>query len=138
MPEEKPPEKPKKKRLMLVDDDPQMVDLLEFFAAANGFDFVTYMDGKKAVMAATEGEFDLIIMDVMLRAMSGYKVAQEIGERLGEDCPPILIITSRDTTKDRGLVLMSGATAVLQKPFTPDGLKDAVDILIKNHEEKKK
>lgn len=134
MPEAKPQKKPKKKRLLLVDDDPQMIDLLEFFAAANGYDFVSHMNGKKAAAAALEGGFDLIIMDVMLRNLSGYKVAQEIGERLGENCPPILIITSRDTQKDRGLVLMSGATSVLQKPFKPGELERVVEILL----EKKK
>ncbi len=109
------------------------------FCATHGYESVAVMKAKGAVEAAKKGKFDLIILDVVLQDMSGYQAAQQINDALGENCPHILIMTSRNTKKELGLVLMSGATAVLQKPFRMVQLEKIVPHLIgKKRKSKKK
>ena len=60
---------------------------------------------------------DLVLLDVMMPYIDGYHVAYELTNKLGAKAPRIMIMTSRDTVKEKGIALMSGATEVLQKPF---------------------
>ncbi len=105
------------KRVLIVDDDPQFVEMLEFHLADLGYSFLSLMNGRQAVRIAMEQDFDVILMDVRLRDISGYQVARDLSEALGDRCPKIVIVTGREVAKERGLVLLSGATAILQKPL---------------------
>ncbi len=107
----------RRKRVLIVDDDPQFVEMLEFHLADQGYSFLSLMNGRQAVRIAREQSFDVVLLDVRLRDISGYQVARDISEALGERCPKIIIVTGREVAKERGLVLLSGATAILQKPL---------------------
>ena len=59
----------------------------------------------------------------MMPYIDGYHVASEISSRLGSEAPKIIIMTSRDVASERGIALLSGASDVVQKPFTLDELE---------------
>ncbi len=106
-----------KKRILVADDDPDLLDLLKMDLAYQGYEVLTALNGKEALQTALNEQLDLVLLDVMMPYIDGYHVAYELTNKLGAKAPRIIIMTSRDTVKEKGIALMSGATEVLQKPF---------------------
>jgi two-component system alkaline phosphatase synthesis response regulator PhoP len=104
-----------KDRILLVEDEDSLAIGLEFNLSAEGYQ-VTWVDnGKKALEQFNSGNFDLIILDLMLPYVSGFKVAETI--RSHDPQMPILILTARTTLKDRLKGFEIGADDYLNKPF---------------------
>lgn len=110
------------KRILIADDDPDIIDLLESYFKRAGFAVTAKINGKDALQAAEAEKFDLVLLDVMMPYIDGYHVASEISSRLGSDAPKIIIMTSRDVSSEKGIALLSGAVDVVQKPFTLEEL----------------
>ena len=106
-----------KKRILVADDDPDLLDLLKMDLAYQGYEVLSAANGKDALQTALNEQLDLVLLDVMMPYIDGYHVAYELTNKLGVKAPRIMIMTSRDTVKEKGIALMSGATEVLQKPF---------------------
>jgi DNA-binding response OmpR family regulator len=114
------------KRILIADDDPDIIDLLESYFTRAGFNVTAKINGKDALQAAETAKFDLVLLDVMMPYIDGYHVASEISSRLGSDAPKIIIMTSRDVASEKGIALLSGAMDVVQKPFTLDELDSKI------------
>lgn len=114
------------KRLLIADDDPDLIDLLESFFRGEGYEVTAKVNGKDALQAAESEKFDLVLLDVMMPYIDGYHVASEISSRLGSEAPKIIIMTSRDTASEKGIALLSGAADVIQKPFSLDDMNAKV------------
>jgi len=110
------------KRILIADDDPDIIDLLETYFKRLGFYVTAKVNGKEALQAAETEKFDLVLLDVMMPYIDGYHVASEITSRLGVEAPKIIIMTSRDVTSERGIALLSGASDAVQKPFSLEEL----------------
>ena len=110
------------KRILIADDDPDIIDLLESYFRGAGYIVTARVNGKDALQAAEAEKFDLVLLDVMMPYIDGYHVASEISSRLGSEGPKIIIMTSRDTASEKGIALLSGASEVVQKPFSLDEL----------------
>lgn len=106
-----------RKRILIADDDPDLLELLKMDLSLQEYEIETATNGKDALELATKSSFDLVILDVMMPYIDGYHVASELTEKLGANAPRIMIMTSRDTQREQGVAMMSGATAVMQKPF---------------------
>ncbi len=106
-----------KKRILVADDDPDLLDLLKMDLTYQGYEVLSANNGKEALQTALNEQLDLVLLDVMMPYIDGYHVAYELTNKLGAKAPRIMIMTSRDTVKEKGIALMSGATEVLQKPF---------------------
>ncbi len=111
------------KRILIADDDPDIIDLLESYFKRAGYDVTAKVNGKDALQAAEAGKFDLVLLDVMMPYIDGYHVASEVSSRLGAEAPKIIIMTSRDVASEKGIALLSGATDAIQKPFSLDDLE---------------
>ena len=118
------------KRILLADDDPDLRNLLREIFEDLGVEWTEVVDGEEALRVAQEKPFDLILLDVMLPFIDGYRVATELTAKLGERCPKILIITCRDLTREAPLAVMSGAVATLQKPFMAKDILEKVSDLL--------
>lgn len=114
------------KRLLIADDDPDLLDLLESYFRRAGYDVTAKVNGKDALQAAESEKFDLVLLDVMMPYIDGYHVASEISARYGADCPKIIIMTSRDVASEKGIAMLSGATEAVQKPFSLEELEAKV------------
>jgi len=114
-----------RKRVLVVDDDQSLRELLEM-ELQDDFDVVMAEDGDKALEAAKGQNFDLILLDVMMPGKDGYHVAMELTNSQGANAPKILILTARDTVREKGIAIMSGAASMLQKPFTSDQLQKKI------------
>ena len=111
-----------RKRILIADDDPDLLELLKMDLGYQGYEVSTATNGKEALQIATSEAFDICLLDVMMPYIDGYHVAYEISSKLGPKCPKIVIMTSRDTVREKGVALMSGALSVVQKPFVMDQL----------------
>ena len=114
------------KRILVADDDSDLVELLQMDLAFQGYEVLCASNGKEALETATKEKLDLILLDVMMPYIDGYHVASEICAKMGPNAPKILIMTSRDTVREKGIALMSGAVSVLQKPFGMADLHDRI------------
>ncbi len=106
-----------RKRILVADDDPDLIDLLKMDLGNEGYDVLVAVNGKEALQTAMAEKLDLILLDVMMPYIDGYHVAYEVTNKLGAGAPPIVLMTSRDTAREKGIAIMSGAAEVLQKPF---------------------
>ncbi|MDO5662564.1 MAG: response regulator, partial [Brachybacterium sp.] len=103
-------------RLLVVDDEPNIRDLLATSLRFAGFEVFTAAKGNEAIQQATEHQPDLVVLDVMLPDMDGFTVTRRLRER-GEYYP-ILFLTARDETKDKVAGLTVGGDDYVTKPFS--------------------
>lgn len=105
-------------RLLVVDDEPNIRELLAASLRFNGFDVETVGDGKTAVRRALEMNPDLIVLDVMLPDLDGFAVTRKLREQ-GKHIP-VVFLTARDDTADKVAGLTVGGDDYVTKPFSLD------------------
>ncbi|MBI4375501.1 MAG: response regulator [Elusimicrobia bacterium] len=130
-----------RKRILVADDDPDLLDLLKMDLSHQGYDILAAANGKDALQIAMAEQLDLILLDVMMPYIDGYHVAYEVTNKLGAKAPRIMLMTSRDTAREKGIALMSGAEDVFQKPFEMSALHTKISEILgkgnKNADSKK-
>jgi two-component system phosphate regulon response regulator PhoB len=115
----KPAIKGPKKRVLVVDDEPDTVELIEFNLTNAGYDIVTAIDGAEALRKARAAEPDLIILDVMLPEIDGLQVCKLLRHDPATAKIPVLMLTAKAAEVDRILGLELGARDYVTKPFSP-------------------
>jgi len=103
-------------RLLVVDDEPNIVELLSASLRYAGFDVATARSGTEAVRMANEFQPDLLVLDVMMPGMDGFDVVRRLrgdGRRV-----PVLFLTARDSTEDKITGLTLGGDDYVTKPFS--------------------
>ena len=118
------------KRILVVDDDPNIVELLQLRLEANGYEVSTASNGIEAFAQAKEQRPDLIVLDAAMPIMDGYQFMQEVRWRAEFKDIPILVLTARTHTKD--LFDAIGIANFLSKPFDSKKLLGMVSECIKN------
>lgn len=116
-------------KILVIDDDPDIVHLLEMHLRDEGYAVESALDGAGGLARATEEKFDLIILDVMLPGLDGL----EICRRLRSDTPytPVLMLTCKSSELDRVVGLELGADDYMSKPFSIRELKARVKALLR-------
>jgi two-component system, OmpR family, alkaline phosphatase synthesis response regulator PhoP len=104
-----------KKRILLVEDEPGLVLALTDLLLNEGYEFETTPDGLAGLSLASEGRFDLVILDVNLPGKNGFDVCRDLRQR--GVMTPILMLTARGQVIDKVLGLKLGADDYLTKPF---------------------
>ncbi|RYG44988.1 response regulator transcription factor [bacterium] len=102
-------------KLLSVEDDPALAKMLHQATTEEGYETVTVGDGADALAALDADTFDVILLDVMLPTFDGFEVCRRA--RAKGLRTPILMLTARDTTKDKVEGLDAGADDYLVKPF---------------------
>lgn len=115
----KPVTKPNKKRILIVDDEPDTVELIEFNLKTAGYDTVTAADGAEALRKARSTNPDLVILDLMLPEIDGLQVCKLLQNDPATKRIPILMLTAKAADVDRILGLELGARDYVTKPFSP-------------------
>lgn len=116
------------KQILLVDDEPAITSALTVIFGRAGFQVTVAKTGEAALAQLSEMP-DLVVLDVMLPGIDGYRVCQEI--RKLPVYVPILMLTAKDTLPDKVMGLELGADAYLTKPFTPGELLAQVRALFR-------
>lgn len=118
------------KKVLIADNDEEFRSLLAFFLGKMGLQVVLVTNGREAIEEAVKGDFDLVMLDVMMPEVDGYHTAIEITEKMGSSRPKILIMTSRDLKTENGIAIMSGADATLQKPCKLSEIKERIESIL--------
>jgi DNA-binding response OmpR family regulator len=103
-------------RVLLVDDDRELCQMLSEYLAAERFEVKSVHDGGEALAELQGGEFEIVILDVMLPSVGGLDVLRKLGATYPT---PILMLTARGDDVDRIVGLELGADDYLSKPFNP-------------------
>ena len=108
------------KKILIVDDEADIIEILQFVLEAQGYECITALDGEEGLKLARESYPDLIILDVMMPKMNGYKVSRLLKFDEKYKNIPILMITARAQDKDKEIGEETGADEYITKPFQVD------------------
>jgi two-component system phosphate regulon response regulator PhoB len=108
-----------KERILLVDDEPDIVELLEYNLRQAGFTVVTVKDGTTALYEIRRQRPDLILLDVMLPDMSGTDIVKRLRKEPATESIPVILVTALGAEIDRVVGLEVGADDYVVKPFSP-------------------
>jgi DNA-binding response OmpR family regulator len=118
-------------RVLVVDDDPGILDVVSYALQGEGFDVETATDTQDAERAL-EGAFDVVVLDVMLPGGSGTDLCRRL--RANGDVVPVLMLTARDAETDLVVGLEAGADDYVTKPFSPAELVSRVRAMLRRRD----
>lgn len=110
-----------KSKILLVDDERDIVEFLQYNLVQEGFDVIIAYDGKEA-LSKISGKPDLIVLDIMMPVLDGYEVCRRIRDTKGFETTPIIFLTAKAGEYDEILGLELGASDYIQKPISPKKL----------------
>jgi len=103
-------------KILIADDNKQIVSILEEYAKKEGFDVDVSHDGEDALIKASQSDYDVILLDVMMPKKDGFEVCREIRR---DSTVPIIMVTARGEDFERIMGLDNGADDYVVKPFSP-------------------
>mgnify|MGYP006280599123 CR=1 FL=1 len=107
------------RKILVVDDDEELVDFLEDYLEKDSYDVRGTYNGKDALRLFREREFDLVVLDLMLPEMDGYRVCERMRR---EAETPIIMLTAKTSDEEKIKGLDLGADDYVTKPFSPGEL----------------
>ncbi len=120
-----------KKRILVIDDEPDMLYALKMQFEASHYEVLTAQDGQEGLNLARKEMPDLIILDLMLPKLDGYKVCRMLKFDKKYNAIPIMMFTARAQQSDEQLGYEVGADAYMAKPFEPSKLMEKIKGLLK-------
>jgi len=122
------------KKILLVDDEADLVETIRFPLEVEGFNVLVSYDGEDALNKARQENPDLILLDIMLPKLNGYKICRllKFDERYKHI--PILMLTAKTQEKDKILGMETGADEYITKPFEMDQLLEKVKFYLQEKE----
>jgi CheY-like chemotaxis protein len=124
-------EEPVQTSVLVVDDEPQVVWMLQFSLEAEGFQTFAARDGRTALDELREHRPQLMLLDIMMPVMDGWSVLQEIRDLPEGERPRVVVVSARATLRDRAKAAELGAIAFVAKPFNVDDLLGVLNRLKK-------
>jgi len=123
------------RKILVVDDDPQFVDLVKIRLEANDYEVLTAYDGQEALDKAHQEKPDLIILDVGLPKIDGFEVIRKLQAEKHFRNIPVIMLTGRTGAKEIRAGMELGAVSYVQKPFKAELLLGIIHGLISSKEE---
>ncbi|WJI54392.1 response regulator [Mesorhizobium sp. C416B] len=111
-----------KARVLICDDDPLLIELMEFRLRAKGYEVIKAVDGAEALLKAEHEAPDIIVLDAMMPKADGLEVLARIKSDPALSEIPVVMLTARKGEKDIVSALEKGADDYLVKPFIPEEL----------------
>jgi two-component system, cell cycle response regulator len=112
--------------VLLVDDDPLILEVLSTILDLEEFDVVTASNGRKALAAVDASRPDVVVCDVMMPEVDGLEVCRRLKSDPATVDLPVILLTARDRPEDRQAGEDAGCDAYLTKPFSPLQLIDII------------
>lgn len=106
-----------KKKILVVDDEQDLIEFVKIRLEANNYDVDIAYDGEEALKAINKSTPDLIILDIVLPKLDGYKVCELIKKDAKTADIPVIMFTARDQKEDIILAQKAGADGYICKPF---------------------
>jgi phosphate regulon transcriptional regulator PhoB len=118
-------------RILVIDDEPDIVELIRYNLSKEGFAVSTAPDGEEALRSIKAGDFALIILDLMLPGIQGMELCRILKKDPKTENLPIIMLTAKVEEVDRVLGLESGADDYITKPFSPRELVARVKAVLR-------
>jgi DNA-binding response OmpR family regulator len=115
-----------KKRILIIDDEPDFVRVVQLRLEAAGYDVSVAFDGMQGVSTAHKEKPDLIILDIMMPAMHGHRVCEALKKSSKTWTIPIIYLTAKGSKEDEELAYKLGAEHFLTKPYDPQVLLETI------------
>ena len=119
-------------RVLLIEDEPNIIEAINFILTRDGFDVSTHSNGHDAVHAVRAKAPDMLILDVMLPGRSGYEILEDLRADAQFETLPVLMLTARGQERDRENAAKAGASRFMTKPFSNADVLEAVRELTAN------
>ena len=118
------------KRILITEDSPTVLEILKSVLEEEGYEIVSATDGQQALNLAKTEKPDLIVLDLMLPKIDGYKVCRMLKFDEKYKNIPIIMLTARTKESDENLGKEVGADAYIRKPFQPEVIIDQIRKLL--------
>ncbi len=120
-----------KQRALVVDDAPDVTEMIALFLSHAGYEAVMAYSANEALAAARSERFDIVVSDIGMPGMNGYELAEALRMLPEYSNTPLIAVTGFSAYDDRGRALKSGFNAHLTKPINPMALLDLITQLKK-------
>lgn len=118
------------KTILVVDDDPEIRQMLQFRLEKRGYRVITAPDGEQALTEATKARPDLIVLDVMMPHKSGWEVARALKQNSSTEGIKVVMLTAIGAQMNEMTSPLYGADAHFDKPFEFDALEETIADLL--------
>jgi CheY-like chemotaxis protein len=115
------------KRILICDDDPVILRLLEVNLELEGFSVLLALHGEVALVVATQERPDLIVLDIMMPRLDGYQTCERLKAQESTKDIPVIFLSAKAQASDVEMGKTYGVVEYLTKPFDPDDLIDVVN-----------
>ena len=119
-----------KGKVLVVDDEVNITQILEFSIGAEGYEVITAANGEEAIDKARREQPDLIILDIMMPKIDGYEACRILKANPLTKSIPVVLLTAKGRDIDKRLGYEVGATDYIVKPFSPNKLVDRIHQLL--------
>ncbi len=109
-------------RVLVVDDEPQVVWMLQFSLEAEGYQTFAARDGIAALEEIREHRPELMLLDIMMPLLDGWSVLERLRDLPEDERPRVVVVSARSSLRDRAKAAELGADAFVPKPFSVDDL----------------
>jgi len=109
-------------RVLVVDDEPQVLWMLQFSLEAEGYQTYSARDGMSALDEVREHHPSLMLLDIMMPMMDGWTVLENLRRLPEDERPRVVVVSARSSLRDRAKAAELGADAFVAKPFNVDDL----------------
>lgn len=115
--------------ILLIDDSADTLELLSMYLSSQGYHVLTATDGQTGLRLAFEHQPDLVITDLLIPGMSGFRVVEALKTH-PHYRPPVLMMSALDSPARRAYGSIVGANVILHKPFSLHQLRDCIEQLL--------
>jgi CheY-like chemotaxis protein len=115
-----------RRNVLLVDDDPLILEILRTILDLEEFEVTTVADGRQALASVAASPPDVVVCDVMMPEVDGFEVCRTLKSQPTTADLPVILLTARDRPEDRQAGEDAGCDAYLTKPFSPLQLIDVI------------
>lgn len=122
--------KDKQARILVIDDEPEITDIVETYFESVGYDVKTANSGQEGIEEARKFKPNLVLLDIMMPNTSGYEVCSHLKRMPELSGVPVVFLTGRDTREDLGRSFQAGGDMFVKKPFSCERLLDLVKIAL--------
>jgi CheY-like chemotaxis protein len=118
-------------KILVVDDEPTIVRLMEFILARQGHEMIVAVNGEEALEKIRSQQPDLVLLDIMMPRIDGYEVAQRLRADPATATLPIIMLSAKAQEEDIRRGVEVGVDEYVTKPFSPDHLVQVVSEYLK-------
>jgi two-component system, sensor histidine kinase ChiS len=123
-----------KKTVLVIDDDPSIVELIKDTLGSTSYNLVGVYSGKEAVEAMSNGKIHMVVADIILTEdMSGYDVCKHIKSNKATSMVPVMMLSAKNQMNDKLDAVDAGADDYMTKPFNPTELAKRVRLNLNLH-----